>query len=1030
MFAGAQSLLRSLSFIVPAVILSFVFPGSASHAAVWHVRLGGSVSPDGRSWGTAFAHPAEAAAAALPGDEIWVASGEYLGDEIRIVPGVRLIGGFTGVEADANGQGRDPSTTTLTPADGRTGIVVAGQGGPEATVIAGFTFRPARGLATTGRGLVATNAALVVEHCRFEGFRATTRFENPGSALWCKGGRLTVAGCTFAGNSVTGTDGYGAALGAFAVDPILIRSNLFIGNTGGAAPCLAFTECLGEVSDNRFIGNLAFTNAVPGAVELYRCGIAVLRNRFLFNRGGFGSALFIFERLGDHTNRVEFNLFAGGLATWNNTAFPVGAVSIARFAVARVLNNTFIGNTESPLEARNTIGPVASDGPQRVTLANNLFIGHAGGQSCAAWPGASRNLVIDIDSEAYSVLRESGVPDALADREIVGGIRGFSFRLTGQALARGFGDPRLVAPGATDAEGRPVPHPDGTVDVGAFAYHPGGEPLPPRILHLRPEGDDAASGSSWAEAVRTLPGALARVDISHPTEVWLAGGTYEAVSGTQWLPPNLTLRGGFLGNETSPSQRPAQGTVTSRIARGSGQFVLPLFGNGPWNEFDRLELDLSGTRLLPSIQSVGILGRSSWPWIHHCSFVGMKDGTNTTALRLDGGIVEDCTFTGFESIATFNNLRLIQIQSLGPVAVFRRNRVEGNQVSGRTAALGAFGAMAQVNHNLWRSNSISGTGSALLSTFGPPFFRRPALLQHNTLLENVVTDGSQPAGALFTPVTGSPPVVFRANLVVSNRGVIRLDAADAATARDNLLHANGNAVPANPLNPQLNSTTDPQLLPGDWHLPPGSPAIDAVRSPRPEAFASDLDGHGAWLGRFPDIGADESLPPVTRADSIAAATLQGSGIPMSGVATWTAVEPACDDCFDRTWRATADGDGEIGIRPRPGCTPPSCPEPDVRRSLQLDLSPAHSGVRLVQVTVGGVPARTLGIWVPPPLLARLQPVLAAGSPGISLERHPAVIIDVSASPDLRIWEPVNESELAGYVASRAAGSWFFRIANR
>jgi hypothetical protein len=108
--------------------------------------------------------------------------------------------------------------------------------------------------------------------------------------------------------------------------------------------------------------------------------------------------------------------------------------------------------------------------------------------------------------------------------------------------------------------------------------------------------------------------------------------------------------------------------------------VLTVFGNGPWNEFEGLVLHLAGPTS-PSILLSTCLGRGSWPWIHHCSFLGVKDSQNFSALWLDGGIVEDCSFTGFETRFPSGNNRIIRLADLAPVAVFRRNRVENNRAT-------------------------------------------------------------------------------------------------------------------------------------------------------------------------------------------------------------------------------------------------------------------------------------------------------------------------------------------------------------
>ncbi len=71
-----------------------------------YVVAGAAPGGDGMSWGTALAHPADAADMAIPGTEVWVAAGTYRasvaeGTVLETVPDVPYRGGFTGTEGVA-----------------------------------------------------------------------------------------------------------------------------------------------------------------------------------------------------------------------------------------------------------------------------------------------------------------------------------------------------------------------------------------------------------------------------------------------------------------------------------------------------------------------------------------------------------------------------------------------------------------------------------------------------------------------------------------------------------------------------------------------------------------------------------------------------------------------------------------------------------------------------------------------------------------------------------------------------------------
>ena len=73
-----------------------LFPNA--RAAVWHVRKESSGPiPDGVSWASAHSSINAALTSAAPGDEIWVAAGDYR-ESIEVPDGVALFGGFQGTE--------------------------------------------------------------------------------------------------------------------------------------------------------------------------------------------------------------------------------------------------------------------------------------------------------------------------------------------------------------------------------------------------------------------------------------------------------------------------------------------------------------------------------------------------------------------------------------------------------------------------------------------------------------------------------------------------------------------------------------------------------------------------------------------------------------------------------------------------------------------------------------------------------------------------------------------------------------------
>jgi len=87
---------RFFLLLLPALL---TFAPCLAHAEILRVSKTGDGS-DGLSWATAFASIGEAVQSATHGDIIWVASGTYNESQINMVPGITLLGGFSGNEQD------------------------------------------------------------------------------------------------------------------------------------------------------------------------------------------------------------------------------------------------------------------------------------------------------------------------------------------------------------------------------------------------------------------------------------------------------------------------------------------------------------------------------------------------------------------------------------------------------------------------------------------------------------------------------------------------------------------------------------------------------------------------------------------------------------------------------------------------------------------------------------------------------------------------------------------------------------------
>ncbi|MCB9839073.1 MAG: right-handed parallel beta-helix repeat-containing protein [Phycisphaeraceae bacterium] len=337
----------TLRTCIAAALSAGALAATTSHAAVIYVDddiAGG----DGLSWLSAYADLQDALAAAVSGDEIWVAAGTYTPSDTDatasfvMAPGVALYGGFGGTETSRGQRDWQANETILSGDIGRdditdfwpngwnivtsnAGHVIDASGATRDTVIDGFT------IANGNTGPSGTIAGDPLHY---------------GGGIYIVGGSPTVRNCTLTHNLAA--FGHGGGVYCFDGAPIFEGCVFFqnYAHGGGGAGMLVYGNSAPEFRGCEFLNNIAVSISASnldgdGAGLALYCDNWITVEDCLFSGNTSKSFYTVGTSLG----------YGGGLWVWN------GGVTVDRCV--------FSGNTA------NYGGGMICWGPGTVT--NSLF---------------------------------------------------------------------------------------------------------------------------------------------------------------------------------------------------------------------------------------------------------------------------------------------------------------------------------------------------------------------------------------------------------------------------------------------------------------------------------------------------------------------------------------------------------------------------------------------------------------------------------------------------------------------------------
>jgi len=259
----------------PSALFFLLLLCTGSYATRYHVQASASGNATGLTWANAFTDLQEALSVVIPGDEIWVAAGQYkpTSGTSRAVAfnmrnGVSVFGGFSGVETVLEQRDIAANPTVLNGDIGQLGtnsdnsytLVTVNQLTSPIT-LDGFRIMngySAGGSGYNGAGMRVTNTLgglLVVRNCSFVNNYSGTY----GGGIYLATAKLTIENCDFINNSAGSGDGGAIHNGNNNGGPtsvLTIRDSRFTNNSARQGACLYNTIAY----DTLLIDRCIFTN--------------------------------------------------------------------------------------------------------------------------------------------------------------------------------------------------------------------------------------------------------------------------------------------------------------------------------------------------------------------------------------------------------------------------------------------------------------------------------------------------------------------------------------------------------------------------------------------------------------------------------------------------------------------------------------------------------------------------------------------------------------------------------------------------
>ncbi len=419
-----------------AILLMWGWLASAGSATTLqaqrlHVDAAAAPGGNGQSWATAFTTIADALAAAVAGDEIWIASGEYvLTDALTPPSGTQLYGGLPVGATSLSQRDTRGDPTWLIPAAGQAGLVLDGVTGCR---VEGLWIIGGNQSAIIARNL---DASSVIADCVLKDNAAVN-----GGGIFCESSSITIQDCELNGNTVTGLGGGIYIRGG---TPRLLRclirnqraTDPYTSSSGAGLYCEATSATL---EDCQLYANETLYG-IGGGIAIVNQPAPTIRNcRIAVNSASFGGGLSIINSTPVLEGCTISGNFGSGL-------YLSGAAPVLTNCLISGNDHTLVPVTRYYLSRSGGLVATNASMPSLVhcTFADN---GSKSSSHALYYTNDSRPQLsgVIIANQTYGIYREAGAAVPIMDHMLFhGNTADLYLAQSGATAANSTGDPRFL----------------------------------------------------------------------------------------------------------------------------------------------------------------------------------------------------------------------------------------------------------------------------------------------------------------------------------------------------------------------------------------------------------------------------------------------------------------------------------------------------------------------------------------------------------------------------------------------------------